>query len=101
LWVIQFIFDLIVEFGFIFQHPGRKGLSLDLPNIIFFLHSENDPVASIVTYIYSKDTLVESAQFPEIEFTEPALYFNQTGELDILYELYPHNSEVESENLNN
>jgi hypothetical protein len=62
----------------------------DLPDPIFALHSQNDPVAAVVTHVYSEKTFLQSVRLAEVEFSQSAVGLYQFGELDVPDELYLH-----------
>jgi len=62
----------------------------DLPDAVFTLHSQNDPVTAVVAHIYSEKSFLESIRLAEVEFSQSAVGFYQFGELDVPDELYLH-----------
>jgi hypothetical protein len=86
----QLFFDQGVKGGFIFPYPGRQLLFDDLPDAVFTLHSQNDPVTAVVTHIYREKSFLESVRLTEVEFSQSAVGLYQFGELDVPDELYLH-----------
>src|SRR5258707_14658733 len=84
----QFFFNEIVKHGLILPYPGRQLLFDDLPYAVFALHSQHDPVATIVAYIDSKQSFLQSIGLAEVELSKPPVGFYEFGELDIPDELY-------------
>jgi hypothetical protein len=74
----------------ILPDPGGELLFDDLPNAIFPLHPQNDPVATVITHIDSKQSFLQSIGLAEVKFSQTAVRFHQFGELDIPDELYLH-----------
>jgi hypothetical protein len=75
---------------FVLPNPGRELLFDDLPDAIFPLHSQNDPIAAVITHINSKQTFLQSIGLAEVKFSQSSVRFHQFGELDIPDELYLH-----------
>jgi len=79
-----------VKNAFIFPYPRRKLLFDDLPDAVLPLHPQHDPVAAVITYIYSKQSFLQAVRLAEIEFSQSAVSLHQFGELNVPDELYLH-----------
>lgn len=90
LHIAELFFDLVMELRFCFCDPAGQRLRHDLPVTIFFLHPEQDPVTAIIHHIDGKYTFIDTAQFPEVKLSETTFYFQQFGELNVLYKLDAH-----------
>ena len=86
----QFFFDQRVKNRFIFPDPGGQLLFDDLPYAIFALHSQYDPVSTVVAHVHSEQSFLQSIGLAEVKFSQSAVGLYQFGELDIPDELYLH-----------
>jgi hypothetical protein len=84
-----------VKNGLVLPDPGRQLLFNDLPNAVFALHPEYDPVAAVIAYVYGEKSFLETVRLAEIEFPQPAVGFYEFGELDVANELYLHKAPFE------
>lgn len=85
--IFQFIFYYFVQVVFVLQYPSGYFSRLNPPAILFFLHTENYPVAPFVADIHTK-CFLRTFYFSEIEFPETAFSFYQPGKL-----YHPHKSD--------
>jgi len=81
--------------GFIVPNPGRQLLLHDLPDPLFPLHVEYDPVAAVIAYVHSEQPFLHPVGFPEIELPQTAIRFHQLTELNVPNELYLHKPHFE------
>ena len=86
----QLFFDERMKNCFIFPDPCRQLLFDDLPNAIFALHSQYDPVSTVVAHVHSEQSFLQSVGLAEVKFSQSAVGLYQFGELDIPDELYLH-----------
>jgi hypothetical protein len=86
----QLFFDERMKNRLIFPDPRRQLLLDDLPYAIFALHSQYDPVATVVADVHGKQTFLQSVGLAEIKFSQSAVGLYQFCELDIPDELYLH-----------
>jgi hypothetical protein len=91
----QFFFDEVVKYGLVLPYPCRQLLFDDLPDAVFTLHSEHDPVAAVITHIYGKHSFRQAIRFAEVELSQAAIGFYQLGKLDIPDKLYLHKAPFE------
>jgi hypothetical protein len=76
--------------GFILPDPCRQLLFDDLPNPVFFLHSQHDAVAPVIAHIHGEQSLLQSVGFAKIEFPQPAISLYQFSKLNVPNELNLH-----------
>src|ERR1700733_7419086 len=86
----ELFFDERMKNGFVFPYPCRQLLFDDLPYAIFALHSQYDPVSTVVAYVNGKQPFLQSVGLAEIKFSQSTVGLYQFGELDIPDELYLH-----------
>jgi hypothetical protein len=75
---------------FVLPDPGGELLFDDLPNAVFPLHPQYDPVAAVIAHIDSKQPFLQAIRLAEVKFSQSAVRFHQFGKLDIPDELYLH-----------
>jgi len=80
---------------FILPDPCGQLLFDDLPDAVFALHSEYDPVAAVVADVYGEQAFLQPVGFTEIEFPQTAVGLHQLGELNIPDKLYLHKDAFE------
>ena len=91
----KFFFDERMKNIFILPDPGRELLLDDLPNAVFPLHSQYDPIAAVIAHINSKQSFLQSIGLAEVKFSQSSVRFHQLGELDISDKLYLHKAPFE------
>jgi hypothetical protein len=74
----------------IFPDPCRQLLLDDLPYAIFALHSQYDPVSTVVAHVHSEQSFLQSIGLTEVKFSQSAIGLYQFCELDVPDELYLH-----------
>jgi hypothetical protein len=74
----------------VLPNPGRELLFDDLPNAIFPLHPQYNPVAAVITHINSKQSFLQPVGLAEVKLSQSAVSLHQFGELDVPDELYLH-----------
>lgn len=74
------------------QDPGGQGLNLllDAPYPLLLFHTEEDPVAFVIAYIYGKIFVVLRTCLTEVELPEAPFSFYQAGELYVFAKRYQH-----------
>jgi hypothetical protein len=87
---LHFLFDEGMKAFFVLPDPGGHLLFHDLPDAIFFLHTEYDPIAPVVTDVHRENAFLQPVRFPEIELSKPAIGFHQLGELNVPDKLNLH-----------
>ena len=74
------------------KHPFRERGIYDLPGSFLLLHFKSNAVIAEVANINRKqDAAFLITMLPEIKFSQHAIGFNQTGELDIFSEQHGYN----------
>ena len=86
----QLFFDERVKNSLIFPDPCRQLLLDDLPYAIFALHSQYDPVSTVVADVHGEQSFLQPVGLAEIKFSQSTVGLYQFGELDIPDELYLH-----------
>lgn len=79
-----------MECALLIHNPIWQLLWQYFPDVLFFLHAEQDPVAPVIAYIHSKKTFIRAAQFPEIKLLQSSIHFHQLGEVDIFLYFNSH-----------
>jgi hypothetical protein len=79
----------------ILPYPGRQLLLDDLPNPVFTLHPQNDPVAPVIAHVHRELAFCQTIRFAKIELSQTAIGLYQLGELYVPDELYLHKAPVE------
>jgi hypothetical protein len=64
--------------------------------IACFLHSEHDPVASIIHNVNMEQLLGWAGNFPEIKFPHQSVHLEVAGKLNILYYMQIHKKSIEN-----
>ncbi len=91
-YIPQFLFDQLMEIGFIFPYPFRQLLLHYRPAVILTHHPENDPVTTIIAYIDAELGLfIRTGHSSKVELALPALGFQQAGKMYISSVSYLHN----------
>jgi len=75
--------------------PGGELLFDDLPNAVFPLHPQYDPIAAVITHINSKKSFLQPIGLAEVKFSQSSIRFHQLGELDVSDKLYLHKAPFE------
>jgi hypothetical protein len=70
--------------------PGRELLFDDLPHAIFALHSQYDPVSTVVANVHSEQSFLQSVGLAEVKLSQSAVGLYQFGKLYVPDELYLH-----------
>ena len=79
-----------MECVLLFHNPIWQLLWQYFPDVLFFLHAEQDPVAPVIANIYCEKTFIRAAQFPEVKLLQPSIHFHQLGEVYIFLYFNSH-----------
>jgi hypothetical protein len=74
----------------VLPYPGGELLFDDLPNAVFPLHPQYNPVAAVIAHINSKQSFLQPIRLAEVKLSQSAVCLHQLGELDVPDELYLH-----------
>lgn len=85
---MQGLLDGLVQLVFIVAYPLGQDIINDLPVVgIPLFHTEHDPVATVVAYIYGKKRILFVGYPAEIELFQAVVDFDQLGEMDVFSEV--------------
>lgn len=84
-----------MECYFVLPDPGGQLLFKDLPDPVFALHPQHDPVAPVIAHIHGEQALRQTIRFAKIELSQSAIGLYQLGELYVPDELYLHKAPFE------
>jgi hypothetical protein len=88
-----------VKGRFVFPDPRGQLLFDDLPDPVFPLHPQDDPVAPVIAHVHREQTLLQTIRFAKIELSQSAIGLYQLGELNVPDELYLHKAPFENVNI--
>jgi hypothetical protein len=79
-----------MKYRLVLPYPRRQLLLDDLPDAIFALHSQYDPVSTVVAHVHSEQSFLQSIGLAEVKLSQSAVGLYQFCELDVPDELYLH-----------